>query len=213
MHPLSLSIDARLFARFPRLRLGSFVAIHVERASASITPQDVRSLWRAAAAAHAVKAAKRIEPPVTTVALAALAGTVALRHLVRVRGYDLDALPAADITVREANPRADWFLPVGARPTDLTLGDRDVVYAAGTTVLSWAFTACESRQTCLSPETRRAAFVADAVTITQARAAAAALRELRRLLVSRGAVASAIAFVDAKAPHAVLACSDAAVEQ
>ena len=208
---LTLSIDPQLFARFPSLRVGGFVALHLERVSASVTLNEIEQLLRSAAATRLFRDAERLRPLITPVRVAILSRAVALRHLVPLRGYDVDALPAPAITLRPARPRSDWFVPIGARPTDVPLNDDAVVHAAGTTVLSWAFTARESRQTCLCPATTRAAFVSDAMTGPQARAAAAALKDLRGMLASRGALVGQVVFVDARAPGAELPCEEASV--
>jgi hypothetical protein len=207
---LTLSIEPALFARFPSLRLGAFVATHLERVSLSIRQHEIQDLLRPRAIRRDIGAAGLVGRLISTVQLVTISRAIAVRHLVPLRGYDLDALPAASITIRAACPRSDWFVPLGARPTDMPLSEEDVVHAAGTTVLSWAFTARESRQTCLCERTRRAAFVAQAITSAQTRASAAALRDLRGLLASHGADVTDVVVVDAHAPGAELPCDEPA---
>ena len=207
---LTLSIDPALFARFPSLRLGAFIAMHLERVSLPVSQVEVQELLRTSAVVRgAIREVEWMRTMISTVQLATISRAIALRHLVPLRGYDVDALPAASITVRKACPRSDWFMPVGALPSDAPLTEDDVVHAAGTTVLSCAFASRESRQTCLCAQTRRAAFVTEAMTSAQTRASAAALRDLRRLLADRGADVTDVVVVDAYAPGAVLKCDEA----
>ena len=207
---LTLSIDPSLFARFPSLRLGAFVAVHLERVSLSMRQQEVKELMQPRVNSRAAENAGWLGTVISSVQLAMVSRAIAVRHLVPLHGYDVDALPAAAITIRAARPRSDWFIPMGARPTDVPLSEDDVVHAAGTTILSWAFAARESRQTCLCAGTRRAAFVAQAITSAQMRAAAGALRDLRRLLATHGADVSDVVVVDAHAPGAMLPCDETA---
>jgi hypothetical protein len=207
---LTLSIDPALFARFPSLRLGAFVAMHLERVSLSIRQHEVKQLLGPGSVDRDASMPGLVGRVITTVQLATISRAIAVRHLAPLRGYDLDALPAASITIRPACPRSDWFVPVGARPTDMPLSDADVVHAAGTTILSWAFIARESRQTCLCAQTRRAAFVAQAITSAQMRASAAALRDMRGLLALHGADVTDVVVVDAHTPGAVLPCDESA---
>ena len=152
--------------------------------------------------------AEQLTSPMTIVALVR---ALAQRHLVPISGYDVDALPDGAITLRGTRPRSDWFMPLGARPTEVPLSEQLLVHAAGTTILNLAFDRRESRQTCLCAGTRRAAFVTDAITKGQAEAAATALEELRRVLVARGARVGDAVFVDASVPGADLRYARTAV--
>jgi DNA/RNA-binding domain of Phe-tRNA-synthetase-like protein len=168
---LTLAIERRLLARFPGIRLGGFVA-HLDTMPRSASVLDLALLRRA----------------------------VAARHMVSLGAYDLDALAVTAITLREAVPETDWFVPLGARPTDLPLRDDVIVLAAGSTVLGWGFSLRESRQTCLCARTRRAAFVSETIVDGQAAAAQRALEEVRRRLRDAGARVGPAAFVDGGRP-------------
>jgi hypothetical protein len=176
MRTLTLSIDPRLFLRFPALRLGAFVAQRLDRAATDLGRTQIARLYR----------------------------TIARRHLVPIGGYDVDALPDPVMTFRAARPLTDWFVPRGGRPTDVPLRPDLVVLAAGTTVLSWGYT--ESRQTCLCETTRCAAFVSEALSRAQRYPAFAALDDLRRHLAAAGALIGPPSFVDARRPSAELQC-------
>jgi DNA/RNA-binding domain of Phe-tRNA-synthetase-like protein len=170
---LKLSIDPQLLPAFPGLRLGGFVA-QLDRMRYPMAAFDVMRLHHA----------------------------VALRHIVPVGAYDMDAMPRPAITLRRARPHTDWFVPLAARPTDVPLGPDTIVLAAGSTVLAWGLRLRESRQTCLCPRTVRAAFVSETVALAQADAAARALEELRRRLREAGALVGRTVFVDAGTPAA-----------
>lgn len=170
---LTLSIDPQLLPVFPALRLGGFIA-QLDRMRHPMAAFDVMRLHHA----------------------------VALRHIVPVGAYDMDAMPRPAITLRRARPCTDWFVPLAARPTDLPLGPDTIVLAAGSTVLAWGLRLCESRQTCLCPRTVRAAFVSESISLTQRDTAARALEELRQRLRDAGAIVGRAVFVDAATPTA-----------
>jgi DNA/RNA-binding domain of Phe-tRNA-synthetase-like protein len=132
----------------------------------------------------------------------ALHRAVALRHIVPLGAYDMDAMASLAITLRHARPGTDWFVPLGACPTEVTLREDAIVLAAGSTVLAWGLRLRESRQTCLCPRTLRAAFVSGTIAVAQADAAARALEDLRRRLRDAGAVVGHAVFVDAATPSA-----------
>jgi DNA/RNA-binding domain of Phe-tRNA-synthetase-like protein len=176
---LRLSIDPQLLPVFPAVRLGGFVA-HLDRLRGST---DVFAVMRMCHAA-------------------------ALRHIVPLGAFDLDAMPRPAITLRHARPRTDWFVPLGACPTDVPLCDDAIVLAAGSTVLGWGLRLRESRQTCLCPRTKRAAFVSETVASAQAAAGDRALDELRRRLREAGAIVGAAEFADALKPIADLTCAN-----
>lgn len=243
---LTVSIDPRLFARFPGLRVGGFVAAHLDRAVSTLTRTDLKNAltraaaelarggvkienvaslpaiqqWRQAFAACGLRPssyAGSVEALVrrileggsiaTPVPIVTLYGAISARHLAPLAGYDVDALPASTVTIRSSRPNSDWFVPVGARPTDIRSDPTGVVFAAGSTVLCWSFNR-NSRQTCLRPETTRAVFFTEAVVPQQLGAAAEALRDLRRVLARRGAHVSTPAFADKHTPNVALRFTD-----
>jgi DNA/RNA-binding domain of Phe-tRNA-synthetase-like protein len=140
----------------------------------------------------------------TPVPIVTLCSAISARWLSPLSGYDIDALPSPALMLRRARPASDWFLPVGARPTDIPLDSDVVVYAAGRSVLCWSFNHRDSRQTCLDEHTTRAVFFTEAVSRARAETAAAALEELRGLLIEHGAVTSASLFADAHTPSITL---------
>jgi len=207
---ITLSIDPELLLQFPELQLGGFIATRVDRASPAIA-EELSELMRASAGTLAFEHAARVRPLVAAAGLTTLCRAVALRHLVALTGYDLDALPSPGITIRAALPATDWFVPLGARPTDAPMRRSVIVHAAGPIVLSRAFNDRESRQTCLTSATRRAVFVTDAVSSEQAKAAAAGLEDLRVRLANLGADVGSTMFVDAWTPCAELKCGRTAM--
>jgi DNA/RNA-binding domain of Phe-tRNA-synthetase-like protein len=140
----------------------------------------------------------------TAVPVAALSDAISATHLAPLNGYDVDALPARTIRLRMLRPDTDWFLPLGARPTDLPRNPRVVVYAAGETVLSWSFNYRSSRQICLHPETSLAVFFSEGVRSQHADTIAAALEDLGSVLARGGADVSPAAFVDRSTPEVEL---------
>jgi DNA/RNA-binding domain of Phe-tRNA-synthetase-like protein len=144
----------------------------------------------------------------TQAPVVSLSCAVSARHVAPLGGYDIDALPAATIMVRAARPDSDWFVPLGARPTDLPLDPDVIVYAAGDTVLSWSFNHRDSRQTCVHRGTVRAAFFSEAVRPPHTAMAVAALYDLRHRLAAGGAQVGPLAFADIAAPAVALDLED-----
>jgi len=136
----------------------------------------------------------------STVSAVTLSRAISARHLAPLSGYDVDALPGSTVSVRAARPESDWFVPLGARPTDIRSNPDVVVYAAGHTVLSWGFNHRDSRQTSLCAETRRAVFFSEAIAPVQAVAADRALQDFRQALRRRGAAVGPIMVADASTP-------------
>src|SRR5918995_181630 len=193
---VTFCIDAPLFDRFPALRVGGFVATDLDRAASVLRTEPV------------VRRALKKGAVVTCGPIAALCSLISARHLAPIVGHDVDALPKSALCLRGARPASDWFLPLGARPSDLPLHHDVVVYAAGEVVLSCSFSHCESRQTCLDAHTRRAVFFSEAAMPQHASVAETALCELRRALADRGAGVSALTFADIHKPHVAMQFSD-----
>jgi hypothetical protein len=189
VHAVTCSIDPKLFGRFPDLTVGALVVTALDCAlnaagTGMVALWDVR--WPAAGAA---------------------------RRGAPLHAYDVDALPSPAVTLRTARPLVDWFVPLGARPSDVPVTTTTLVFAAGDAVLSLAFKRCESRQTCLRPGSTRALFVAAAVTRALFRTAAAAMDDLGSLLAARGAHVAAPRFADATNPVITLAVDAPAVSR
>lgn len=142
-------------------------------------------------------------PVRTGLALVDLYCEVATRHLAPLGGYDLDRLPAPAIDLRLARPATDTFVPLGGG--DMPLGGRVVVYAAGPTVLCWAYNCRDSRTTCLTEGTGTGLFLGEAVTTRQHGALRAALDDLAGRLAAAGAGLGPVVFADREHPGASLA--------
>jgi len=136
----------------------------------------------------------------TIVPAITLSRAISARYLAPLSGYDVDALPGATLSIRAARPQSDWFVPLGARPTDIPPNPAVVVIAAGQTVLSWGFNHRDSRQTSLRAETRRAVFFSEAIAPAQAIAADRALQDFRDALRQRGATVGPPVAADARTP-------------
>ena len=144
----------------------------------------------------------------TRVPVASLCSAVSAHHLAPLRGYDVDMLPGTSLTLRTARPETDFFLPLGAVPTDIPLDPQVVVYAAGRVVLCWSFNHRDSRQTCLADDTTRAVFVSEAIDGEQAATASAALNHLRRILIQHPVHIGPLAVADARMPSIGLRFND-----
>jgi DNA/RNA-binding domain of Phe-tRNA-synthetase-like protein len=122
---------------------------------------------------------------------------VATRHLAPLGGYDVDRLPPDPIVLRLARPD-DTFVPLGGG--DMPLTDQMVVYAAGSTVLCWAYNCRDSRETCLTDETEVGVFFGEAVTVRQHEALRGALEELAACLRDSGASVGEVVYADGERP-------------
>jgi DNA/RNA-binding domain of Phe-tRNA-synthetase-like protein len=123
---------------------------------------------------------------------------VATRHLAPLGGYDVDRLPSEPISLRLARA-SDTFVPLGSG--DMPLGDKVAVYAAGSTVLCWAYNCRDSRETCLTEDTDTGLFLGEAVTARQHDALRTALADLAGRLREAGATVGPVAFADATNPE------------
>lgn len=122
---------------------------------------------------------------------------VATRHLAPLGGYDVDRLPSPQIELRLARPD-DTFSPLGSG--DMPLTDTVAVYAAGSTVLCWAYNCRDSRDTSLTEDTDAGLFLGEAVTAVQHEALRAALADLAGRLAAAGAEVGPVVFADAEHP-------------
>ena len=123
---------------------------------------------------------------------------VATRHLAPLGGYDVDRLSGSSIDLRPADPGSDVFVPLGGG--DMPLTDRVAVYAAGATVLCWAFNCRDSRDTCLTDDTDTGLFLGEAVTASQHGALRTALDDLAARLTTAGAQVGPIVYADRDQP-------------
>ena len=170
--------------------------------------------WRAAIAACGLKPSTyksspeqlarrtlKSGPVQTGLPLVDLYCEVATRHLAPLGGYDVDRLPEGDIDLRLGRP-GDIFSPLGGGEMPLT--DKVVVYAAGDTVLCWAYNCRDSRDTSLTEETDTGLFLGEAVTARQHGALRNALDDLAGRLAAAGAEVGGIVYADAKGPSIVI---------
>jgi len=123
---------------------------------------------------------------------------VATRHLAPLAGYDVARLPSEPIVLRLADPGSDIFVPLGGG--DVPLTDKVAVYAAGSTVLRWAFNCRDSRETCLTGDTDTGLFLGEAVTVVQHAALRVALADLAARLTAAGGEVGPTGFADAEHP-------------
>lgn len=136
-------------------------------------------------------------PVRTGLALVDLYCEVATRHLAPLGGYDVDRLPGAPIVLRTAR-ESDTFSPLGGG--DMPLTDKVAVYAAGSTVLCWAYNCRDSKETCLTEGTDTGIFLGEAVTVVQHDALRTALEDLSGRLAAAGAIVGPVVFADAEHP-------------
>jgi DNA/RNA-binding domain of Phe-tRNA-synthetase-like protein len=139
-------------------------------------------------------------PVRTGLALVDLYCEVATRHLAPLGGYDAARLPVPALDLRTADPATDTFAPLGGRDGDMPLTDRVVVYAAGPTVVCWAYNCRDSRDTCLTAETDVGLFLGEAVTARQHDALRTALDDLAGRLRAAGAGVGPVCFADRAGP-------------
>lgn len=137
-------------------------------------------------------------PVQTGLALVDLYCEVATRHLAPLGGYDVDRLPESPIDLRLARS-GDRFTPLGGGEMPLT--DQVVVYAAGDTVLCWAYNCRDSRETCLTEDTDTGLFLGEAVTARQHEALRAALDDLAARLADAGATVGPVVYGSADRPQ------------
>ncbi len=138
-------------------------------------------------------------PVRTGLALVDLYCEVATRHLASLAGYDVDRLPAEPIVLRLANPAADVFVPLGGGDVPRTEGV--AVYAAGPTVLRWAYNCRDCRETGLTEETDTGLFLGEAVSAVQHEALRTALDDLAGRLAAAGAQVGPVLCADRDQPH------------
>ena len=194
------------------------VDLRHELAARGLTPETIAADplvadWRAAIAASGLKPSTyksspeqlarrtlKSGPVRTGLPLVDVYCDVATRHLAPLGGYDVDRLPGTDVAVRFADAEVDRFVPLGGKEGDMPLSAGVVVYAAGHTVLCWAFNCRDSRETCLTEDTDTGLFLGEAVSVRQQEPLRAALVELARCLQEAGATVGSIAYADAGTP-------------
>jgi lysyl-tRNA synthetase class 2 len=124
----------------------------------------------------------------------------ATRHLAPLGAYDLATLPAGEVRLRLADPDADVFHPLGARDDEMPLTPLVAVYAAGSTVICWAYNCRDSRDTCLTEDTDVGVFLGEAVIAAQHEPLRNALADLAARLVGAGATVGAARYASAAEP-------------
>ncbi len=82
----------------------------------------------------------------------------------------------------------------------MPLTDTVAVYAAGSTVLCWAYNCRDSRETCLTEDTDTGLFLGEAITTVQHAALRIALADLAGRLAAAGAQVGPVVFADAEHP-------------
>jgi DNA/RNA-binding domain of Phe-tRNA-synthetase-like protein len=227
---LTVRIAGEVVGRHPEILVGGLLARGLQAATAPPLPEDTAQAlvnqdvtielvadhplirdWRTAIAACGLKPSTyksspeqlarrtlKSGPVRTGLAFVDLYCEVATRHLAPLGGYDVDRLPPEEIELRMARA-SDTFAPLGGG--DMPLTDKVVVYAAGSTVLCWAYNCRDSRETCLTEETDTALFLGEAVTERQHGALRAALHDLAGRLGAAGAEAGPVVFAGAEHPR------------
>ena len=166
--------------------------------------------WRAAIAACGLKPSTfksspeqlarrtlKSGPVRTGLALVDLYCEVATRHLAPLGGYDTSRLPGPDIELRLARPD-DTFSPLGGG--EMLLDQYVAVYAAGSTVICWAYNCRDSRDTCLTEDTDTGLFLGEADTARQHGALRIALADLAGRLAAAGASVGPVVYADRDSP-------------
>lgn len=125
----------------------------------------------------------------TPITLVNLYCAVSAYHLAPLGAFDLDRLPEGEaVELRLGRPATDRFVPLGGVEGSMVVTDRVVVYAAGSTVLTYAFNHRDSAETCLTASSARACFLGEATTAEQDGRLREALAELRGRLELAGAL-------------------------
>jgi DNA/RNA-binding domain of Phe-tRNA-synthetase-like protein len=230
----SVTIGGEIAGRHPDVLVGGFMAGGLRGATPPPLPDDTAQAlvnqdvtielvadhplvkaWREAIAACGLKPSTyksspeqlarrtlKSGPVRTGLALVDLYCEVATRHLAPLGGYDLDRLPEGPVELRLARPETDVFVPLGGG--DMPMTPPVAVYAAGSTVLCWAYNCRDSKETCLTEDTETGLFLGEAVTVRQQEALRAALDDLRARLAGAGATVGGVAYADAGRRDVVL---------
>ncbi len=109
------------------------------------------------------------------------------KYLAPLGATDLDRIRDGQIMLRPGQPETDRFEPLGAGADQMPVTDRVIVYACNNEVLCWSFNHRDSARTCLTPETTRALFMSEAVSIDRHDALRTVLGALAELLRECGA--------------------------
>jgi DNA/RNA-binding domain of Phe-tRNA-synthetase-like protein len=115
-------------------------------------------------------------------------------HRAPLGAYDTARLPGPMIELRYCQPATDRFVPLGGSASPMPLQPSVVVYACTHRVLCYAFNHRDSAETCLTPRTNDAVFIAEAITPAQHAGARNALIELAALFRGAGALVEEPAF-------------------
>lgn len=110
---------------------------------------------------------------------------VSIIHRAPMGGYDLDAV-CGDIAVRPAS-EGEEFTAIGEKQA-LRSEAGVVVYADQGGVICWGWNHRDCARTCLTTQTRRAIFFADAATENTRKAAEQSIETLSEILTSAGGV-------------------------
>ncbi len=183
--------------------------ISIER----IADEPLIADWRAAIAACGLKPSTfksspeqlarrwlKSGPLQTSLPLVDVYCDVSARHLAPMGAYDVENLPGPDLALRLADPDRDVFHPLGARDGEMPLTPQVAVYAAGSTVICWAYNCRDSRDTCLREETDVGLFLGEAVTARQHAPLRAAFDDLAARLAAAGASVGPVGWAGGSSP-------------
>jgi DNA/RNA-binding domain of Phe-tRNA-synthetase-like protein len=205
-----LAEDADKIAAYPQAsRL--IDQIQTEISARSLSPEQIGQLpliapWRSAFSKQGIKpsqyrssadalvrrfAANKYTP--VGIEIVDIYNALSAQHQVPMGAYDRKKFGSKTIDLRFGEP-GDKFCPLGGNSDNYFLNERVPVYAAGSTILCWAFNHRDSRETCVDAETQSALFVADAIDKVQYDSQSKAINHLRSLFAEAGVKVTEIAY-------------------
>lgn len=125
--------------------------------------------------------------------------SLSAKHFAPLGAYDIDRLPSLDLQLRVGLPDSDRFVPLGGS-NNMAITERTVLYAAGSTVMCWAFNVRDSKETCLTGESGTAIFFGEAISDYQRESMIHATSELKQILAAAGGVVGESRIADAASP-------------
>ncbi|MDU8945556.1 B3/B4 domain-containing protein [Ovoidimarina sediminis] len=121
-----------------------------------------------------------------------LYNTVSVIHRAPMGAYDAARLSSDPLRLRQADPAADSFAPLGGDPASFPLNPELVVYAQGAGILCWGFNTRDSAATAVHEGSSDIVFFSETAAADGAAAAGAALESLAVLIGAGGGTAGPI---------------------
>ena len=125
---------------------------------------------------------------------------ISMRFVVPLGAYDIARLPHSGIRLRLARPSEDTFCPLGGQAERMPLSERIAVYAAGSTVLCYAYNFRDSEATGVQGDTDVAVFMGEVLSRPEHEALRSSLVALARLLADAGAEVGPIVLASQQHP-------------